>query len=319
MGAVASLMNEYGRKGTPFLFILDFDLKNPIVRELKAIDPGQLLYDLNGVTNATREVVPDLLEFEVHPVSEKRYREAFQHVISHINYGNSFLLNLTMPSMVKMNLTLREVFHICQAKYKLWFSEEFVVFSPETFIRMENGRISAFPMKGTIDASVDDAENKLRSSRKELAEHFTIVDLIRNDLSIVAHDVQVKSFQHIDRIRTNRKELLQMSSEITGTVRAEYRERLGDMILQMLPAGSITGAPKKKTIEVIREAEQYDRGYYTGIFGIFDGKNLDSGVMIRYLERSGDAFIYKSGGGITALSKVEDEYRELLDKIYLPL
>ncbi len=87
----------------------------------------------------------------------------------------------------------------------------------------------------------------------------------------------------------------------------------------MLPAGSISGAPKKKTLEVIAEAEQYTRGYYTGVFGIFDGENIDSGVMIRFLEQGPDGLIYKSGGGITAMSNIHEEYQELTDKIYVPL
>jgi para-aminobenzoate synthetase component 1 len=173
-------------------------------------------------------------------------------------------------------------------------------------------------MKGTIDAQLPEAEKQLLTSQKEVAEHYTIVDLIRNDLSMVAKKVRVARFQYLEQIKTNQKELLQMSSEVTGELPENYHEHLGDIIFTMLPAGSISGAPKAKTLEVIREAEQYDRGYFTGIFGIFDGKNLDSGVMIRFIEKTNDGLIYKSGGGITSQSDCAEEYEELKSKIYLP-
>ena len=85
-----------------------------------------------------------------------------------------------------------------------------------------------------------------------------------------------------------------------------------------MPAGSISGAPKKKTIEIIDEVEGYERGSYTGIFGIFDGNDLDSGVMIRFIEKDGAEMYYKSGGGITINSIAENEYNELIDKVYVP-
>ena len=94
---------------------------------------------------------------------------------------------------------------------------------------------------------------------------------------------------------------------------------MGDIIFTLLPAGSISGAPKNKTVEIILETEQYDRNYYTGIFGVFDGNNIDSGVMIRFIEQTPDGLVYKSGGGITALSNMDDEYNEIINKIYVPI
>jgi para-aminobenzoate synthetase component 1 len=87
----------------------------------------------------------------------------------------------------------------------------------------------------------------------------------------------------------------------------------------MLPAGSICGAPKAKTVSIIQDVEQDLRGYYTGIFGYFDGENLDSAVNIRYLEKKNDQLLYRSGGGITFLSDLESEYNELIEKIYVPV
>jgi len=187
------------------------------------------------------------------------------------------------------------------------------------FVSISNGIISAYPMKGTIDASIPNAETFILQNEKELAEHITIVDLLRNDLSIVSRNVSVKRFRYIDLIKTNEKNLLQVSSEITGVLDIDYYKNIGNIIFELLPAGSISGAPKKSTLSIIRESEIYERGYYTGVFGCFDGKNLKSAVMIRFIEASKEGFIYKSGGGITIYSESESEYIELIDKIYAPI
>jgi para-aminobenzoate synthetase component 1 len=317
---VIEIMNQLGRKRKPFLFIVDFEFKSSQVYLLNEVDPEQILYDVNGISNyKTQEIVDKQLEFEVEPVMKSRYKKAFDIVQEHITHGNSFLLNLTMPSRIETNYSLKEIFYKSRAKYKLLVNDTFVVFSPETFVKTNGQRISSFPMKGTIEAMVPDAEKKLLESKKELAEHFTIVDLIRNDLSMVAKNVKVDRFQFIDRLKTNRKELLQMSSEISGELPDNFQNEIGEMLFKILPAGSISGAPKRKTIEVIKEAEKYNRGFYTGVFGIFDGKNIDSAVMIRFIENTGNGLVHKTGGGITAQSNVEEEYKELISKIYIPV
>jgi para-aminobenzoate synthetase component 1 len=174
-------------------------------------------------------------------------------------------------------------------------------------------------MKGTIDASIKDAEMVLLADKKEEAEHNTIIDLIRNDLSKVADNVAVKRYRYIDIINSGDGEMLQASSEISGKLKSGFKKNLGDIVAAMLPAGSVTGAPKKETLRVIRDSETYRRGWYTGIFGVFDGESLDSGVMIRYIERDDDKLFFKSGGGITSLSDPLKEYKELISKIYVPV
>ncbi len=110
-----------------------------------------------------------------------------------------------------------------------------------------------------------------------------------------------------------------MSSEITGKLSADYHKHLGDILVTLLPAGSISGAPKVKTLKIIEAAENETRGYYTGVFGYFDGENLDSGVMIRFIEQKGDRLFYRSGGGITIQSDLRSEYQEAIDKVYVPI
>jgi para-aminobenzoate synthetase component 1 len=174
-------------------------------------------------------------------------------------------------------------------------------------------------MKGTIDAATPDAEKAILNDNKETAEHYTIVDLIRNDLNVVSRKVRVERFRYIDTIVTNEKKLLQVSSEVCGYLEKDYLSHIGDIIFELLPAGSVSGAPKRKTSEIIAKTEDQERGYYTGVFGIFDGHKLDSGVMIRFIEKSATGYIYHSGGGITSFSDPLAEYKEMIDKIYVPV
>ena len=132
------------------------------------------------------------------------------------------------------------------------------------------------------------------SDKKEAAEHATIVDLIRNDLSRVAEHVRVDKYRYIDVLHTNKGNILQTSSEISGKLPTDYQKHIGNILDAMLPAGSITGAPKDKTMEIIHEAEGYDRGFYTGIMGIYNNGELNSAVMIRFLENEGQGTYFKA-------------------------
>ncbi len=248
----------------------------------------------------------------------KRYLEAFNIVLTNALAGNTYLTNLTFPTEISTDLSLSDIYRISRAKYKLLYRDDFVVFSPETFVRIMGGKILSFPMKGTINEVIPDARRIILEDEKEMAEHVTIVDLIRNDISVHASKVQVEKFRYIDRLKTHEGNLLQVSSVITGQLPGDYLHRLGEIIFSMLPAGSVSGAPKQETLRIIREAEGSPRGYYTGIMGYFDGWDFDSAVLIRYIENRDGQLQYRSGGGITFMSEPEKEYQELLDKVYIP-
>ncbi len=321
MKQAINTMNNLGAARTPFLFIIDYEMKKPIVYSFDKT-PKDVMFDINGISNVkSDEITKNSSDFyfKKKPVDFLTYQKTFNKIIAHLNYGNSYLANLTQPTSIETNLSLQTIFYKSQAKYKLCYKDEFVVFSPEIFVQINQQIITSFPMKGTIDASIPNAEQIILSDEKETAEHYTIVDLIRNDLSMVAKNVTVEKFRYIDHLKTSNKHLLQVSSKISGELPSDYNKHIGDLIFKLLPAGSISGAPKKKTIEIISEAEQYARGYYTGIMGYFDGENLDSGVMIRFIEKTPQGMIYKSGGGITAKSDVVKEYQELIDKVYVPI
>ena len=346
-------MNLLGRAKRPFFFLIDFDGNRSVVEEPGDISPESLQYVFPKFSNASDMVtdtnrISDMMDRTVGnhdendkvpmkplrqkdrelkdiiwnpmPQSFDMYQHSFDIVHHNIHLGNSFLTNLTCATTVETNLSLFDVFQHAHARYKLWVKDQFVVFSPEIFVRIENGMIYSHPMKGTADATQEGSAEKLLADEKEMAEHATITDLIRNDLSQVASEVTVTRYRYLEKLQTNHGPLWQMSSEIRGRLPKDFCQHLGDLFFQLLPAGSITGAPKKKTVEIIREAENYERGFYTGVMGYFDGTNLDSAVLIRFIQQMDDGtFVFKSGGGITFKSIAINEYNEMMEKVYVPI
>ncbi len=299
-------------------FVIDFEKNNFIVDNF---DSKDVLIEFDGIKNYNICEKTNNIKIEKFPISYDRYQNAFFDVMEEIKNGNTYLLNLTFPTKIKTNLSLREIFFHSCAKFKIKYKNSFVSFSPERFVRIENNKIYTYPMKGTIDASVEDAKEKLLNNQKELAEHTMVVDLLRNDISMIAQNVKVTKFRYTDIIEAGDKKLIQTSSEIVGDLPDDWVLEWKKILLDLLPAGSITGAPKKTTTEIIKKVENYDRGFYTGIFGIFDekAKYLDSAVIIRYIENKNNCeMVYKSGGGITAQSEPLQEYREMIDKVYIP-
>ena len=316
-------VNELTKNGIPFLFIVDFDVKNPQVFRLDKIADENIFFAFAEAKHLPPDNFSNV-DFRFKPIlpNQETYAKSFKMVKEQLQKGNTYLLNLTFKNKIEFKdkkVDLLPIYNKTKAKYKLYYKDKFVCFSPETFIKITDNTIKTFPMKGTIDASVKNAKQHLLTDIKESREHNTIVDLLRNDLSLVATDITVTKFKYIDKIKTQKGEILQMSSEIIGKLPNNWKENFGDILLKLVPAGSVTGAPKPKTVEIIKKVENYQRNFYTGIFGIFDGKNVDSGVLIRFIEKEGNDFYYKSGGGITYLSEIEKEYQELLQKIYLPV
>ena len=318
---VLEQMNEASLRGEAFFFALDFELREALfeLRPLEQPEP-RYFFSLPGYSTAS-PAVPRRPRLDLVPTVEplERYRERFAKVHRGLMHGDSFLVNLALRTPVELEATLEEVYVTSCADYRLLVPGRFVSFSPECFVRLEGERLSTYPMKGTIDARLPDAAERLRSDYKESCEHHTIVDLMRNDLSRVAERVRVERFKYLTELTTSRGPLLQMSSEVVGHIDRSAL-RLGDLLLELLPAGSISGAPKGATLELIRSAEGVPRGFYTGVWGYFDGVCLDTAVLIRYLEYEAETgrYYYRSGGGITINSQAEDEWRECLQKIYIP-
>ena len=309
-----ALLNSLGKAREPFLFVSDFkgeDVTVILLKELADADVEVSIQEEYPYKNH-----PHLLQTK--PINFQDYKQKFTKVIEKIKAGHTYVLNLTQPTPIESDLTLQEIYASANAHYKLRYKDKFVCFSPEKFIQIKDNTIHTFPMKGTIDSAVENATEKILCDEKEKAEHIMIVDLLRNDLSIVSKNVQVEKFRYLTKVQAGEKELLQVSSHISGELSENWRENIGNILSSLLPAGSISGAPKRNTVRIIEEIEEYERGFFSGVFGVFDGECFDSGVMIRFIEKTEDGLIYKSGGGITLDSDVMLEYNELQDKIYLP-
>jgi para-aminobenzoate synthetase component 1 len=309
-----SLANSLGKERKPFLFISDFQAKNVEVIPLEELEK----HNIEFFIDENYRLTPHPHSLSKTAIDFKNYKEKFDKVIEQIKSGNTYILNLTQATSISSSLSLKEIFRLANAHYKLFYKDKFVCFSPEKFIQISENTIHTFPMKGTIDASVPKAREKILEDTKEMAEHVMIVDLLRNDLSIVSQEVKVEEFRYITEIEAGDKKLLQVSSHISGKLSANWHENLGSILESLLPAGSISGAPKRSTLEIIQKIEEYERGHFSGVFGLYDGEKFDSGVMIRFIEKSDGELIYKSGGGITLDSNISLEYNELQDKIYLP-
>ncbi len=316
------LINKKAKAKEPFLVMVNFEKTEAYVIDIEQCAGQNIFFKTPLLSNFKPSFLNNKLNFELKkkPISFVEYEKAFKKVYQALHRGDSFLVNLTKANHIELNVSLNQVFENTQALYQVLFKDVFVSFSPEKFIQIDTkGLIASYPMKGTIDAQMPNAQEQILQNKKELAEHTTIVDLIRNDLSKVCQKVWVKKFRYIDKIKTQEGELLQVSSEINGQLEPGWTNKLGHILDSLLPAGSICGAPKPQTLTIIKQAEAYDRGYYTGIVGVFDGQSFDSGVMIRFIEQTQAGLVYKSGGGITFQSQAKAEYKEMIEKIYIPV
>ena len=307
-------LNYYGEKKEPFFFIINYDKTQYEIIPLKNL-PENIKYQISEKNDYEKHTHTLLKEYE----NFETYKKKFTLLQEEIKKGNTYLSNLTSRTKIKTTLSLQEIYKVANAKFKLQYKDNFVCFSPERFCEIKNNKIYTYPMKGTIDANIKNAKETIINDKKELAEHTMIVDLLRNDLSIISKKVKVENFRYCENIKAGEKELIQVSSKISGELEKTWEKRIGNIIYSLLPAGSITGAPKRKTVQILDEIEKYEREYFTGVFGVYDGKSLDSAVMIRFIEKnSNNELIYKSGGGITSDSDVYKEYQEMCDKVYIP-
>jgi len=310
-------MDALGKLRSPFLFVVSYGQSNIFVQALDKLDKD-IYYKLEDWRNYPLQKRTKDFTFSKSPVAFATYKKSLNKILKQIRSGNTYLLNLTFKTPIETNYSLKEIFTYSRAKFKLYFKDEFICFSPERFVEIEGETIATYPMKGTIDANLPQAKEKILADTKEMAEHVMIVDLMRNDLGIVGSEVNVEKFRYVEKIKAGNKELLQVSSKITAKLPNDWRDNIGSLLSQLLPAGSITGTPKKSTVDIIKKVENFERGFYAGVFGVFDGESLRSGVMIRFIEKDKGKLYYKSGGGITIDSDARSEYEELLDKIYLP-
>lgn len=311
-------INKAAATKTPFFFTVDYELSEGLFIE-NPTNQTEVLFQFNGVGNKPMEATNTLkAEMKTNPISEEAYKLKFEAVLKGLNSGDINVVNLTLRTPIETNINCREIFLRSQSPYQVYIPERYVSFSPERFVKIENGRISANPMKGTIDASIPNAEQDILNDPKEIAELSATTQSVMKELKQVAHNVHIKRERYIDTIKSLNRTLLQVSSEVEGELPIDYLSRMGDILFSLLPAASITGSPKIKAEEYIQMAEGVPRGYYCGIAGYFDGNKLDTTVLIRFIEIDQESLSFRSGGGITSNSICNKEYREALNKIYFP-
>jgi para-aminobenzoate synthetase/4-amino-4-deoxychorismate lyase len=252
-------------------------------------------------------------------ISEDEYCARVERIKDYILAGDTYQVNFTDSIDAQTSVSAAAVFatlSLCQpVAYSAFLNvagHNILSFSPELFFRIEDGRIVTRPMKGTMPRGRDSIEDieaaaRLQNDEKNRAEHVMIVDLLRNDLGRICTmgSVQVEDIFSVEKYST----LFQMTSTIVGTL----RPGLGyyDIFKSLFPGGSITGAPKIRTMQIIRELEQRPREVYTGAIGfIAPDRSSIFNIAIRTLILKNGRVRMGVGGGIVADSLPLDEYRE---------
>ena len=264
---------------------------------------------------------------EISPFTPLASREKFTSGVSRIKdwiaAGHIYQANLSQGftatirgELFSLYDSLRDASPAPMAAYLKLDGREILSSSPESFLKISGRGIETRPIKGTRPRFTDPDEDRrsayeLQTSAKEIAELVMITDLLRNDLGQVC---EFGSVEVIDMLRLESlAQVHHLVSTVTGTLRPDVDALTA--IAACCPGGSITGAPKKRAMEIIRELEQTPRGIYCGAIGWL-GYNGESSfnIAIRTLVRSGDQLIYQVGAGIVADSDPEKEYEETLHK-----
>ena len=188
--------------------------------------------------------------------------------------------------------------------------------SPETLVKLQDGELSTFPIAGTsprgrTSEEDDELEERLLKDPKELAEHNMLVDLGRNDLGRVSRygSVKVQEYLKVQKY----SHVMHITSVVTGQLR-ENMDQL-DAVTAVLPAGTLSGAPKIRACEIINELEGIRRGIYGGAIGYIDFTgNMDVCIAIRTAVKKDGRVYVQSGGGVVADSDPEKEYQESINK-----
>lgn len=248
------------------------------------------------------------------------YQMAFEKVKQHIRKGDTYQVNLTSKYFFEMEgdathlyRQLRKAQQSCYSGLLLFPDYQILSLSPELFFSKKGHSLKTKPMKGTAprgETTAQDAYNKhwLSQDEKSRAENTMIVDLLRNDMSRVSlpGSVSVSALLEVESYQT--------VHQMTSTIESEVDEAIDIAVLfkALFPCGSITGAPKKRTMEIIQDVEAFPRGLYTGAIGyILPNNDMCFNVAIRTLVLQEGRGELGLGGGIVYDSKVEAEYEEL--------
>lgn len=283
---------------------------------------------LKRLRNTTSEPAPDNTcisssEF-IADVSRAEYADAFKRVQGYIRDGDCYQINLAQRFSATLNGSAKHAYlklrkHLSGA-YSAFIDlggEQILSFSPERFINIQGRQAQTKPIKGTIrrgESSKEDAQlaETLMTSAKNRAENLMIVDLLRNDFSknCEPHSVNVPELFALESYAN----VHHLVSTVTGTLKQEVQPLT--FFYDCFPGGSITGAPKKRAMEIIDELENHDRTIYCGsVVSLSANGHLDSSIAIRTIRVKDNVMHCWGGGGIVADSTEEEEYQESIQKV----
>lgn len=305
------------------ILIVNASLRNIEESYLEATKQLEALKTL--VLHGDKATIPPLqLIEEVKPLfSENEFCNMVEKAKNHIKEGDIFQVVLSNRLQAKATGSLFDVYRMLRttnpSPYMFYFSSkdlELAGASPETLIKMTDHIAYTYPLAGTRPRGKTDQEDQrlqeeLLKDQKELAEHNMLVDLGRNDLGKISTfgSVVVEKYQAIEKYSH--------VMHIASTIRGEVKETMDafDAIDAILPAGTLSGAPKIKAMEIIDALENNKRGIYGGAIGYIDFTgNLDTCIAIRLAYKKQDTVFVRSGAGIVYDSEAKKEYQECLDK-----
>jgi len=286
-------------------------------------------FEIDSITKLIKQNFPEtvnkpVLKSEIRSdITKYKFEEMVRKAKEYIYNGDIFQVVLSRRFTAKMEGSLMDTYRVLRttnpSPYMFFIKTKDVEIagtSPETLVKLQNGKLSTFPLAGTRPRGTTDAEDKqieqeLMQDEKELSEHNMLVDLGRNDLGKISKfgSVKVSDYQSILRF----SHVMHIASEVNSEIR-EDKDAM-DAIMSVLPAGTLSGAPKIRACEIIDELEPVRRGIYGGAVGYIDfSGNMDTCIAIRMAVKKDDKVYVQSGAGIVADSVPENEYIECENK-----
>lgn len=305
------------------ILIVNMSLEDPETGYNKAVMELKQLCELLQNGEKKEEAGGHLLD-EVKPLFDRKtYCDMVEKAKRYIHEGDIFQIVLSNRLSAPFEGSLLNTYRILRtmnpSPYMFYFSGtdvEVAGASPETLVKLKDGVLHTFPLAGTRPRGKNEAEDKalekeLLADEKELAEHNMLVDLGRNDLGRVSRfgSVQVEKLHSIERY----SHVMHIGSTVRGEIREGYDAL--DAIGAVLPAGTLSGAPKIRACQLIGELENNKRGIYGGAIGYIDFTgNMDTCIAIRIAYKKNGRVFIRSGAGIVADSAPEKEYEECINK-----
>ena len=314
---------------------ISYDFKNDLFSHLKLKEPNNQNFIWFGKpkiiekysirnsmdVHSIKDIQALQLKKEIPPMND--YKKSIEKIKLYLKLGETYQINYSNPREYTYNGCPFDLYlhlsNMAQPKNGFYLDSgnyKFLSISPEKFFEVKNNIIKTYPIKGTANRSDDKSKdkefyNQLKNSQKDRAEHLMIVDLLRNDLGKISKFGTVKT-NNLYNIQSF-ESIHHMESEICGELNDNMTFQ--DIIKALFPGGSITGAPKERSIEIIDELENYSRQLYTGTMGYLSKNNyMNFNIAIRTLSFYDNNIIYPVGGGIVWDSKALLEREEAVSK-----